>query len=76
MDLSKWLNDERLLANLIGIHIVLAVLLILSVVLRRTLKSVSEQLGAPGPACNGLTPSARRPERECERCCSGPPSRS
>jgi small conductance mechanosensitive channel len=44
MDLSKWLNDERLLANLIGIHVVLAVLLILSVVMRRTLKSVSEQL--------------------------------
>ncbi len=44
MDLSKWLNDERLLANLIGIHIVLVVLLILSVVLRRTLKGVSEQL--------------------------------
>jgi moderate conductance mechanosensitive channel len=44
MDLSKWLNDERLLANLIGIHVVLAVLLVLSVVLRRTLKSASEQL--------------------------------
>ncbi len=44
MDLGNWLNDERLLANLIGIHIVLAVLLILSFVLRRTLKSASEQL--------------------------------
>ncbi len=44
MDLSKWLNDDRLLANLIGIHLVLAVLLILSVVLRRSLKSASEQL--------------------------------
>lgn len=44
MDLSKWLNDERLLANLIGIHVVLAVLVILSIVLRRTLKSVSEKL--------------------------------
>lgn len=44
MDLSKWLNDDRLLANLIGIHIVLAVMLMLSVLMRRTLKSLSEQL--------------------------------
>jgi moderate conductance mechanosensitive channel len=43
MDFSKWLNDERLLANLIGIHIALAVVLILSIVLRKLLKDTGEQ---------------------------------
>jgi moderate conductance mechanosensitive channel len=43
MDLSKWLNDERLLANLIGIHIALAVVLILSILLRKLLKNTGEQ---------------------------------
>ena len=43
MDISKWLNDERLLANLIGIHIVLGVVLILSIVLRKLLKNGGEQ---------------------------------
>ena len=43
MDLSKWLNDERLLANLIGIHIALAIVLILSLLLRKLLKSTGEQ---------------------------------
>src|SRR4051794_21774609 len=42
MDLSKWLNDERLLANLIGIHIALAVVLILSLFLRKMLKNTGE----------------------------------
>ena len=45
MDLSKWLNDERLLANLIGIHVVLAVVLLLSIVFRKVLKSCGEQIG-------------------------------
>lgn len=44
MDLSKWLNDDRLLANLIGIHIVLAALLIVSVVLRKLLKNGGDQV--------------------------------
>jgi small conductance mechanosensitive channel len=44
MDLSKWLNDERLLANLIGIHIVLGVILLVSIVLRKLLKTGSEQV--------------------------------
>src|SRR5438309_457007 len=44
MDLSKWLNDERLLANLIGIHLVLAAILIVSIILRKALKSCSEQV--------------------------------
>jgi small-conductance mechanosensitive channel len=44
MDLSKWLNDERLLANLIGIHIVLAVILVVSIVLRKLLKNGGEQV--------------------------------
>ena len=43
MDISKWLNDERLLANLIGIHLVLGVVLILSIVLRKLLKNGGEQ---------------------------------
>ena len=45
MELSKWLNDERLLANLIGIHVVLAVVLVLSIVFRKVLKSCGEQIG-------------------------------
>ncbi len=44
MDLSTWLNDERLLANLIGIHVVLAVLLVVSFLLRKVLKNGGEQL--------------------------------
>src|ERR1043165_728382 len=43
MDLSKWLNDERLLANLIGIHVVLAVVLFVSIVFRKLLKNGGEQ---------------------------------
>lgn len=42
MDLAKIFNDERLLANLIGIHIVLAVLLVVSVILRKLLKHGGE----------------------------------
>lgn len=42
MDLTKWLNDERLLANLIGIHVVLAAILIVSVLLRKLLKNGGE----------------------------------
>ena len=45
MDLTQWLSDERLLANLIGVHVVLAAILLLSVVLRRILKTGSEQMG-------------------------------
>ena len=44
MDLSKWLNDERLLANLIGIHVVLAVILIASIILRKLLKNSGDHL--------------------------------
>lgn len=44
MDISKWLNDERLLANLIGIHVVLGVILIVSIVLRKLLKNGCEQI--------------------------------
>jgi small-conductance mechanosensitive channel len=44
MDFSKWLNDERLLANLIGIHVVLGVILIVSIVLRKVLKNGCEQV--------------------------------
>src|SRR5947208_15969699 len=44
MDLNKWLNDERLLANLIGIHLVLAAILIVSIILRKLLKTGSEQI--------------------------------
>ncbi|MSQ95230.1 MAG: mechanosensitive ion channel family protein [Gemmataceae bacterium] len=43
MDLSKWLNDDRLLTNLISIHVVLAVVLIVSVILRKLLKNGGEQ---------------------------------
>jgi moderate conductance mechanosensitive channel len=45
MDFTTWLNDDRLLANLIGIHVVLAVVLIVSIVLRKLLKNGSEQVG-------------------------------
>lgn len=44
MDLSKLLNDDRLLANLIGIHVVLAVLLVVSILLRKVLKNGGEQV--------------------------------
>ena len=44
MDLTNWLNDERLLANLIGIHLVLGVLLIVSIVLRQLLKNGGDQI--------------------------------
>ena len=53
MDITKWLNDERLLANLIGIHVVLAVVLIVSVVLRKLLKNGGDQV-ARWTACNWL----------------------
>ena len=43
MDLGKWLNDERLLANLIGIHVILGVLLLVSILLRKLLKNGGEQ---------------------------------
>jgi moderate conductance mechanosensitive channel len=44
MDLSKVLNDDRLLANLITIHVVLAVLVIISIILRKLLKNGGEQI--------------------------------
>ena len=43
MDLGKWLNDDRLLTNLISIHVVLAVVLIVSVILRKLLKNGGDQ---------------------------------
>jgi len=46
MDLSKWLNDDRLLANLIGIHVILAVILIVAVVLRKLVKNSGEWLAS------------------------------
>ncbi len=44
MNFSQWLNDDRLLANLISIHVVLAVLVILSITLRKLLKDGSDQV--------------------------------
>jgi len=44
MDLTNWLNDERLLANLIGIHVVLGILLIVSIILRKLLKNGGDQV--------------------------------
>jgi small-conductance mechanosensitive channel len=44
MDLSKYLSDERLLAHLIGIHVVLAAIVICSIVLRKLLKTGGEQV--------------------------------
>jgi small-conductance mechanosensitive channel len=44
MDLTNWLNDERLLANLIGIHVVLGVLLVVSILLRKLLKNGGDQV--------------------------------
>ncbi len=44
MDLGKWLNDERLLANLIGIHVALGALLLVSIFLRKLLKNSGEQV--------------------------------
>jgi hypothetical protein len=44
MDLTNWLNDERLLANLIGIHIILGVLLVVSIFLRKLLKNGGDQV--------------------------------
>lgn len=44
MDLSKVFNDDRLLANLISIHVVLAVLVIVSIILRKLLKNGGEQV--------------------------------
>lgn len=43
MNFSQWLNDDRLLANLIGIHVVLGVVLLVSVILRKLLKNGGEQ---------------------------------
>lgn len=43
MDFSQWLDDDRLLANLIGIHVVLGVLLLVSILLGRFLRNGSEQ---------------------------------
>ncbi len=44
MDLNQILNDERLLANLIGVHVVLGVILGVSILLRRLLKQGGEQV--------------------------------
>ena len=44
MDINKWFNDDRLLANLIGVHIALAAILIASIVFRKLLKTGSEQI--------------------------------
>src|SRR4026208_180231 len=45
MDLTQWLNDDRLLANLIGIHVFLAAVLVVAVILRKLLRNGSEQIG-------------------------------
>jgi small conductance mechanosensitive channel len=44
MDLTQWLNDDRLLANLIGIHVVLAIILCVAIILRKLLKNGCEHL--------------------------------
>jgi small-conductance mechanosensitive channel len=44
MEFSKLLNDDRLLANLISIHVVLAVLVVVSIILRKLLKNGGEQV--------------------------------
>lgn len=44
MDLSKYLSDDRLLAHLIGIHVVLAVIVVCSIALRKLLKTGGEQV--------------------------------
>ncbi len=44
MDFSKWLDDDRLLTNLISIHVVLAVVLLASFLLRKLLKNGGDQL--------------------------------
>ncbi|MSU77448.1 MAG: mechanosensitive ion channel family protein [Gemmataceae bacterium] len=44
MDLNQILNDERLLANLIGVHAALGAILVVSVVLRRMLKQGGDQV--------------------------------
>ncbi len=44
MDLTNWLNDDRLLANLISIHVVLAVLVIVSIILRKLVKNGGDQV--------------------------------
>src|SRR5262245_54613144 len=46
MDLAKVLNDDRLLANLISIHIVLGVLVLVSIILRKLLKNGREQISS------------------------------
>ncbi len=45
MDLSQYFRDERLLANLIGMHVALALILVVSVVLRKLLKRGGQGLG-------------------------------
>ncbi|MBI2808391.1 MAG: mechanosensitive ion channel family protein [Planctomycetes bacterium] len=44
MDFSKFFNDDRLLTNLISIHVVLAVVLLVSIILRKLLKDGGEQV--------------------------------
>jgi small-conductance mechanosensitive channel len=45
MDLSQYFRDERLLANLIGMHVALALILVVSVALRKLLKRGGQGLG-------------------------------
>ena len=73
MDFSKWLNDERLLANLIGIHVVLGAILVVSIVLRKLLKNGCEQV-ARWTGLHWLNRPVRKPSRVCVPSCSGPPS--
>ncbi len=44
MDLNQLLNDERLLANLIGVHAAIGVILLASVLFRRLIKHGGEQV--------------------------------
>ena len=42
--IGHWLSDERLLANLIGVHVSLGAILIFSVIVRRILINGGDQL--------------------------------
>src|SRR6516225_10014961 len=46
MDINKWFNDDRLLANLIGVHIALAAILIASIVFASCSRLVASKSSA------------------------------
>ena len=66
MNLGQWIQDDRLLANLIGIHLVLVLLVVLSLALRRLLKNGLDRV-AGWTELSWLarisTETARRPTR-------------